>query len=57
LGQEVARLVDEVRPAGRYEVVWEGRNGRGQAVASGVYVYRMTSSTGFAAVRRMTLVK
>jgi hypothetical protein len=57
LGQEVVRLVDGMQPAGRYEAIWDGRNGRGQGVASGVYVYRMTSSSGFAAVRRMTLVK
>ena len=57
LGQEVIRLVDQVQAPGHYRVVWHGRNGQGQAVASGVYVYRLTSSTGFNYTRRMTLLK
>ena len=57
LGQEVVRLVDGGRAPGRYQTFWHGRNTRGQAVSSGVYVYRLTSSTGFGASRRMTLLK
>ena len=57
LGQEVVRLVDEVRTPGRYEVVWNGRNARGQGVASGIYLYRMRSNTGFSLSKRMVLVK
>ena len=57
LGQEVIRLVDGQKTAGRYTVVWHGRNARRQAVASGIYVYRMTSSNGFNETKRMTLIK
>jgi flagellar hook assembly protein FlgD len=57
LGQEVVRLVDGVKQAGRYSVRWDGRNGQGQTVSSGVYLYRMTSSTGFSETKRMTLLK
>jgi hypothetical protein len=57
LGQEVARLVDGQHAAGRYEVRWDGANARGHSVASGVYLYRLTSSTGWGDVRRMLLVK
>ena len=57
LGQEVIRIVDEVKAAGRYTVRWDGSNGRGQDVASGIYLYRMTSSTGFSESKRMTLLK
>ncbi|MBT5873040.1 MAG: T9SS type A sorting domain-containing protein, partial [Candidatus Latescibacteria bacterium] len=57
LGQEVIRLVDEVKPAGRYSVVWNGTNVRGQGVASGVYMYRLSSSTGFRDAQRMILLK
>ena len=57
LGQEVARLVDQAQTPGRYRAVWQGRNAQGQAVASGVYLYRLTSSTGFSNTRRMTLLK
>jgi hypothetical protein len=57
LGQEIARLVDEVKAPGRYQVVWDGRNAQGLGVASGVYLYRLTSGTGFAETKRMTLLK
>ncbi|MBI4552269.1 MAG: T9SS type A sorting domain-containing protein [Candidatus Latescibacteria bacterium] len=57
LGQQVRMLVDQVQPAGYYTVQWDGRNANGHEVASGVYLYRLTTSTGFSQTRRMTLVK
>ena len=57
LGQEVVRLVDREQQAGRYTVTWDGRNTQGQGVSSGVYLYRLTSSTGFVESRRMVLLK
>ena len=57
LGQEITRLVDGAQSPGRYQVAWNGRNARGQSVASGVYLYRITSDTGFTQVQRMTLLK
>ncbi len=57
LGQEVIRLVDTPLYAGRYTVEWHGANARGQPMPSGVYVYRMTSSTGYSESRRMLLLK
>jgi tripartite motif-containing protein 71 len=57
LGQEVARLVDQVQTAGRYDVLWNGTNSRGHAVSSGIYMYRLTSSTGFTETKKMTLLK
>ena len=57
LGQEVVRLVDTMHQPGRYETVWDGRNSRGQGVASGVYMYRLASSTGYSHVRQRTLLK
>lgn len=56
LGQEVVTLVNEVKAAGRYTVTWNGRNARGFAVASGVYVYRMVAGE-FSETKRMTLMK
>jgi len=43
LGNEVATLVDEYREAGRYEINFDASNpdGSGQALASGVYIYRI----------------
>jgi hypothetical protein len=57
LGQEVVHLVDGLHAPGRYEVMWNGRNALGQPAASGVYLYRMTTETGFVQTRRMTMIK
>jgi hypothetical protein len=57
LGQEVVRLVDGVKLPGRYVATWDGRNTRGEGIASGVYLYRLTSSTGYTQTRRITLLK
>ena len=38
-GALVKDLYEGHRPAGRYEVGWDGENGRGERVASGVYFY------------------
>ena len=57
LGQEVIRLLDEVRQPGRYTLTWNGRNTRQSGVASGIYLYRVTSSTGYSDTKRMTLLK
>ena len=57
LGQEVERLMDQVQAAGRYEVVWQGNNSRGEGVASGIYLYRIASGSGYTDTKRMTLLK
>lgn len=41
LGQEVRTLVDGKQPAGNYQVLWDGRDGLGKDVSSGVYFYRL----------------
>lgn len=40
-GRKILSLVDDVRPAGRHAVRWNGRNAEGRAVAAGVYLYRL----------------
>ena len=55
-GQLVRRLVRERQPAGRYAMVWDGRDESGSAVSSGVYFYRLVAGD-FAETRRMMLVK
>lgn len=57
LGQEVIALVDEVKMPGQYQAVWDGRNTQRQRIASGTYLYRMTSDTGFVATKRLILLK
>jgi hypothetical protein len=45
-GREVRRLVDAERGAGRYAVDWDGKDGAGRTVASGVYVVACRTSEG-----------
>ena len=40
-GKLVATLVNEEQDAGVKVVTWDGRNGAGEKVASGIYMYRM----------------
>ena len=55
LGQRVATLVNEERPAGFHAAVWDATNAAGQAVAAGVYMYRLTAG-GEQHTRRMVLI-
>jgi len=43
-GQQVATLVEGMRAAGAYTVNWNGKDDRGNELASGVYVYRLRAS-------------
>jgi flagellar hook assembly protein FlgD len=56
LGQEVRTLVDEIQDPGYYTVTWDGRDGSGNEVASGLYFYRLEVGD-FTAVKRMVLMK
>jgi hypothetical protein len=56
LGRQVATLIDEHRPAGHYEYVWDGRDRRSRPVSSGVYLYRLEAGE-FNQTRKMMLIK
>jgi hypothetical protein len=56
LGHEVATLVNGFVTAGRHTVTWNGQNDRGEAVSSGVYLYRLTVGNSVV-TRRMVLLK
>ena len=56
LGQRIRTLVDEVQAAGAYRVRWEARDGRGAAVAAGVYFIRLRYPGGVQ-TRRMLYLK
>ena len=49
-------LVDEVRPVGKNEVTWDGRNAAGATVGSGVYFYRLDAGK-FSESKKMVLLK
>ncbi|MBK6773140.1 MAG: T9SS type A sorting domain-containing protein [Ignavibacteria bacterium] len=50
-GKEVATLVNEIKPAGRYDVTFDGSN-----FSSGVYFYKLESN-GFIETKKMFLIK
>jgi hypothetical protein len=56
LGRRVRRLVESELPAGVHRVTWNGRDASGSAVATGLYLYRITSEFGTAS-RKMLLLK
>jgi len=51
LGSEIAILVNEEKPAGSYEVEFDGSN-----LSSGIYIYRLTSGN-FTASKKLILLK
>jgi len=56
LGQTIRTLVRDKQPAGFFQVTWNGRDGLGREVASGVYLYRFVSD-GLVQTKRMVLLK
>jgi len=55
-GRHVVTLLDAQRQRGRHEVQWNGCDGRGRAVGSGVYFARLLTDSG-SAFQTMTLVR
>ncbi|MFA6108568.1 MAG: FlgD immunoglobulin-like domain containing protein [Candidatus Latescibacterota bacterium] len=56
LGQRVRILVSGMQPAGYHRVTWDSRDGAGQAVGAGVYLYRLQAGD-FVEVRKLLLLK
>ena len=56
LGQKIRTLVAAEQPPGRHTVVWDGRDESGLSVATGVYVYRLATSS-FETSRVMVLLR
>ena len=55
-GRRVKTLVDKDQfTAGEHRIIWDGTNERGEAVASGIYFYKMQTE-GFSSVRKMSLI-
>jgi hypothetical protein len=56
LGRRVKTLVDGPRRANNYKIIWDSKNDHGNAVASGVYFYRLKAGK-FTKTRKMLLLK
>lgn len=52
LGQKVQTLVNEKMQAGKYTIAFDAKN-----LASGMYLYRMSTSAGYVQTHKMLLVK
>mgnify|MGYP001496553219 CR=1 FL=1 len=55
-GALVRVLVDKTFPSGHHDAVWDGRDGKGSAVSSGVYLCRLEQRSEFR-TRKMVLIK
>ncbi|SYZ71852.1 hypothetical protein TRIP_C10051 [Candidatus Zixiibacteriota bacterium] len=56
MGQIVRKIEIGSKPAGKYSVVWDGNNDDGQAVASGIYLYKIDAGS-CTATKKMILLK
>jgi hypothetical protein len=55
-GRQVRSLVDGHRDAGAHTAVWDGRDGAGERVSSGIYFYRLQGANA-TRVRKMVLAQ
>jgi len=55
-GQRVRTLISDFLPAGYHRRPWDGRNDRGEPVASGAYLYQLAAGD-FVATRQLMLLK
>ena len=56
LGELVKTLLDEEMSPGEYSIVWDGKNGRGHAASSGIYIYKLQAGT-FTVSQKMVLLR
>ena len=56
LGQRVKTLINDYKSPGHHLVVWNGENESGDAIASGIYLYRI-ETTNNSDVKKLLLLK
>jgi len=57
LGQEIRSLSNGQHQPGVYSAMWDGLDQNGVRVESGIYIYRMSSSAGFSATKKLVMLK
>lgn len=55
-GQKIRTLINEAKATGHHSVVFDGKDDRGQSIASGVYFYRFTAGK-YTATHKMLLME
>lgn len=55
LGQRITRLVNQSQAAGWHQIVWDGKDASGKAVANGLYFYELKSGQ-YIQIRKLLLV-
>jgi hypothetical protein len=55
LGNIITTLVNEEKPSGSYEVIWDGKNNVGNKVSSGIYFVRLNINNQFKNLKLMLL--
>lgn len=55
-GQKVRSLLNEPKAAGEHNIAWDGKDGSGRLMGSGVYYYRMRTGS-YVSSRKMILMK
>lgn len=56
LGQEIRQLVDNIKPAGKHKIEWDGRDRFGNLVSSGIYLYRIHAGQSVR-TKKMMMIK
>ncbi len=56
-GQKIKTLTKDKRPSGRHIIMWDGTSDQGDKVTSGVYLYKLTTSSGYSSSKKMILLK
>ncbi len=57
LGESVRTLFNSQATAGKYRLIWNGRDNAGDVVSSGVYIYRLSLNERASFTRKVLLIK
>jgi len=55
-GQLVKQLIDEDKPAGSYQLNWDGKNDSGKDLTSGIYFYKMEAGD-YSEIKKLILMR
>ena len=56
MGQEVRTLINEFKPAGAFEVLWDGKDNAGRQLSNGTYLYQIEAQ-GLVQTKKMVLLQ